>query len=175
MPITNSTNLNFPLPGAQEGDSRLLDIQAVKAALMSIDTQLGDYLIDNPTPVITVTGEIISGIYDLYPEDTNSIEIELFGKNTLEGTEVQWTLTGLSALSDQNAAIQPGIYSQTTGSVTFSGEYASILFDINPHDAVGAVEYFEINLVQISEARNNSTPVVLNFFISSNSNPQNII
>lgn len=167
MPITNSTNLGFPLPGAQEGDSRLLDIQAVKAALLSIDTKLGNYLTDNPTPAITVTGGIISGIYELLPENINSVEIELFGQNALEGTQVQWTLTGLSSLSDQNAAIEPGTYSVTTGIVTFLGEYASILFDINSHAAVGIVEYFEINLVQISEARNNSTPVVLNFFISS--------
>lgn len=169
MPITTSTNLEFPIPGAEEGDSRLLDIQAVKAALLSIDEQLGSYLIDNPTPTVTVTGEIISGIYSLLPENINSIEIELFGQNALEGTEVQWTLTGLSALSDQNAAIEPDVYSQTTGTVTFSGEYAYVAFDINPHTAVGVTEYFELNLVQISEARNSSTPVTLNFFISSDS------
>lgn len=42
MPTSLSTNLAYPLPGAQPGDSRLLDIQAVKAALVAIDESLAN-------------------------------------------------------------------------------------------------------------------------------------
>lgn len=40
MPTLNSAHAGFPLPGAQSTDTRLADIQAVKAALVSIDSAL---------------------------------------------------------------------------------------------------------------------------------------
>lgn len=41
-----SIKLGYPLPNAQEGDSRLLDIQAVKTALVSIDDTVGELVTD---------------------------------------------------------------------------------------------------------------------------------
>ena len=40
MPTSISVNKGYPLPGAITGDSQLLDIQAVKAALVSIDQSI---------------------------------------------------------------------------------------------------------------------------------------
>lgn len=42
MPVTSSAHNSYPIPGATTGDNRLLDIQAVKNALVAIDTKIYD-------------------------------------------------------------------------------------------------------------------------------------
>ena len=70
MPISNSPKLGYPIPGAVVNDSRLVDIQAVKSALLSIDTTLSNVVDDKSLlhgsiesdfsiKTVTVAGNII--------------------------------------------------------------------------------------------------------------------
>jgi len=65
MPVSNSSKLGYPIPGATVNDSRLLDVQAIKQALVAIDNSIntapptGDLSTDFSAKTLTVSGDIL--------------------------------------------------------------------------------------------------------------------
>lgn len=75
-PPGTSANLHLPIPGAQANSKRLPDIQAVRKALIAIDSSLADLLGFSEDVSLTVIENAINAKIDTLKDDVTYFMVE---------------------------------------------------------------------------------------------------